>query len=123
MAPFLPWRDCLADSLPDSEAVQPLFVTVDPERDTAERLAIYLPSIHPRLVGFTGAGEEIRQVALTYKAYFAKVERATSDDYVVDHTSFIYLTGRTGEYLGFLSSGTDAERLTQVLKRLSAPSR
>ena len=62
MAPFLPWRDCLADSLPDSEAVQPLFVTVDPERDTAERLAIYLPSIHPRLVGFTGAGEEIRQV-------------------------------------------------------------
>jgi cytochrome oxidase Cu insertion factor (SCO1/SenC/PrrC family) len=51
---------------PDSGEVQPLFITVDPERDTPERLALCVSSIHSRLVGVRGSAEEIRQVALAY---------------------------------------------------------
>ena len=102
----------------DSGKVQPLFITVDPERDTPERLALYVSSIHPRLVGLTGSAEEIIQVALAYKAYFARTEGGSSVDYAVDHTSFIYFTDPAGEYLGFLPPGTDAERSSQAMKLL-----
>jgi protein SCO1/2 len=51
-------------------AVQPIFITVDPERDAIERLAGYVSSFHPRLIGLTGAPEDIRTVALAYKASY-----------------------------------------------------
>jgi len=102
----------------DSGKVQPLFITVDPERDTPERLALYVSSIHPRLVGLTGSAEEIGKVALAYKAYFARSAGGSSVDYAVDHTSFIYFADPTGEYLGFLPPATDAERSSQAMKLL-----
>jgi cytochrome oxidase Cu insertion factor (SCO1/SenC/PrrC family) len=77
---------------------QPLFITVDPERDTPEQLALYVPSIHPRLVGFTGSLRDIRQVALAYKVYFAKVPGKRPDDYLIDHTSFVYFADHEGNH-------------------------
>jgi protein SCO1 len=93
----------------DGEKVQPMFISVDPERDTPEQLAPYVASFHRRLVGFTGTPEEIGKVALAYKAYFTKVVGSRPGDYVVDHTSFIYLANRQGEHLGVLPPGTDAD--------------
>jgi cytochrome oxidase Cu insertion factor (SCO1/SenC/PrrC family) len=100
----------------DGEKVQPFFISVDPERDTPELLAAYIASFHPRLVGFTGTPEEVGKVALAYKAYFTKVAGTRADDYVVDHTSFIYLADRRGEHLGVLPPGTDADRLTTAIR-------
>jgi cytochrome oxidase Cu insertion factor (SCO1/SenC/PrrC family) len=95
--------------------VQPIFITVDPERDTVEHLADYVSAFHKSLIGLTGAPHAIRKVATAYKAYYAKVESADHKDYVVDHTAFIYLVGKDGQYLGFLPPSTTPERLGEVI--------
>jgi protein SCO1/2 len=108
---------------PAGDAVQPLFITLDPERDTVEHLAEYVALFHPRLVGLTGDVEAIRQTARAYKVFYARAPSAQSTDYTIDHTGFIYLVDRAGRYLGFLPPGTSADRLMQVLRQHLAPSR
>ena len=109
----------------DGDSVQPLFVTVDPERDTAQHLAEYVPLFHPRLIGLTGSREAVRKAADAYKVYFAKVPIGKeAGDYTVDHTAFIYLLDRDGNYLGFFPPGTTAERMVEVIRpRLAEPAR
>jgi cytochrome oxidase Cu insertion factor (SCO1/SenC/PrrC family) len=99
----------------EGDVVQPLFVTLDPQRDTVAHLAEYVPLFHPRLVGLTGSGEEIRNVARAYKVYYAKYPPG-SPDYVIDHSSFIYLVDQAGKYIGFFPPGTNAERMVEMLK-------
>jgi cytochrome oxidase Cu insertion factor (SCO1/SenC/PrrC family) len=101
---------------PAGEAVQPLFITVDPERDTPPHLADYVSAFHPRLVALTGADAAIRKVALAYKVYFARSVGAQGDDYAVDHTGFIYLVGKDGRYLGFLPPGSSPEQIAQAVR-------
>jgi cytochrome oxidase Cu insertion factor (SCO1/SenC/PrrC family) len=109
----------------DAERVQPLFITVDPARDTAEHLAQYVPMFHPRLIGLTGSAEAIRKAADAYKVYYAKVPRGkAADDYTVDHTAFLYLMDRDGDYLGFFPPGTSADRIVEIIRpRLADPAR
>jgi protein SCO1/2 len=97
-------------------AVQPLFITVDPERDTPEHLAQYVPFFHPRLIGLTGSADQIRKVANAYRAYFAKVAISGGAEYTVDHSSFIYLMDGSGRYLGFFPPGSSAERMAEVIR-------
>jgi protein SCO1/2 len=98
------------------ETVQPLFISVDPDRDTPDVLARYVELFHPRLIGLTGAPEQIRAVALAYKVYYARHAAPGGGDYTVDHTGFIYLMDRDGEYLGFFPPGTPADRLAEVIR-------
>ncbi|SIO62229.1 protein SCO1/2 [Bradyrhizobium erythrophlei] len=109
----------------DGESVQPLFITVDRARDTAEHLAQYVPMFHPRLIGLTGSAEAIRKAADAYKVYYAKVSLGkAADDYTVDHTAFIYLMDRDGNYLGFFPPGTSADRMVEIIRpRLADPAR
>jgi cytochrome oxidase Cu insertion factor (SCO1/SenC/PrrC family) len=97
-----------------AEAVQPLFITLDPERDTSEHLADYVPLFHPRLIGLTGSAEQIRRVALAYKVYYAKYP-PDSPDYVIDHSAFIYLVDKAGKYVGFFPPGTTADRMVEII--------
>jgi protein SCO1/2 len=97
------------------EAVQPLFITIDPERDTVAHLADYVPLFHPRLIGLTGSAEQIGRVAHAYKVYYAKFP-PDSPDYMVDHSAFIYLVDETGKYIGFFPPGTSADRMVEVIK-------
>nr|WP_245326669.1 SCO family protein [Bradyrhizobium sacchari] len=110
---------------PDADAVQPVFITLDPERDTVAHLAEYVPLFHPRLLGLTGSPAAIEAAAEAYKVYFAKVSIGKeAGDYTVDHTSFIYLMDRDGKYLGFFPPGTSAERMVEIIRpRLAPPSR
>jgi protein SCO1/2 len=96
-------------------AVQPLFITLDPERDTATHLAEYVPLFHPRLIGLTGSAEQIRHVALAYKVYYAKYP-PDSPDYVIDHSSFVYLVDEAGRYIGFFPPGTTADRMIEIIR-------
>jgi cytochrome oxidase Cu insertion factor (SCO1/SenC/PrrC family) len=98
------------------EAVEPVFITLDPERDTPEHLRDYMPLFHPRFVGLTGAAAAIAEAARAYRVYYKKVEREDGSDYTVDHSAFIYLIGRDGEYLGFFPPGTSAERLAEAVR-------
>ena len=100
-----------------AEEVQPLFITVDPERDTAQLLADYLPSFHPRLIGLSGDAASIRQAARAYKVYYAKVPTADGSDYTVDHSGYIYLMDRAGQYLGFFPPGTPPDRMADCRSR------
>jgi cytochrome oxidase Cu insertion factor (SCO1/SenC/PrrC family) len=97
------------------EAVQPLFITLDPERDTAAHLADYVSLFHPRLIGLTGNAEQIHSAALAYKVYYAKYPPG-SPDYVVDHSSFIYLVDENGKYIGFFPPGTTADRMIETIR-------
>jgi len=101
---------------PAAESVQPVFITVDPERDT-KVLADYVAAFHHSFVGLTGSPEEIRAVANSYKAFYAKVPDERGGGYSIDHAGVIYLMGRNGEYLGFMPPQTNPDRLTEVLRK------
>jgi cytochrome oxidase Cu insertion factor (SCO1/SenC/PrrC family) len=101
---------------PAAEGVQPVFIAIDPERDS-EVLADYLSAFHPSFVGLTGSPEGIRAVANAYKAFYVKVPDERSGGYSIDHTGVIYLMGRNGEYLGFMPPQTNPDRLTEVLRK------
>lgn len=78
------------------EAVTPVFITVDPQRDTPAALADYVSRFHPRLQGLTGTPEQIAEVARRYRVYYARAQRPDMTDYLMDHSSFIYLVGPDG---------------------------
>lgn len=101
---------------PNGDVVQPLFVTLDPERDTVALLGDYVPSFHPRLVGLTGPTAEIDRAAAAYKVFH---ERRETDEgaYTVDHSAYIYLVDRAGAYVGHFPPGTRAERMVAVLRQ------
>jgi cytochrome oxidase Cu insertion factor (SCO1/SenC/PrrC family) len=101
---------------PAAEGVQPVFITIDPERDT-KVLAQYLSAFHPSFVGLTGSPDEIRTVANSYKAFYVKVPDERSGDYSIDHAGVVYLMGRNGEYLGFMPPQTNPDRLTEILRK------
>jgi cytochrome oxidase Cu insertion factor (SCO1/SenC/PrrC family) len=105
-----------------AESVQPLFITVDPERDTPARLADFVSSFHPRLIGLTGSLADIRKTAIAYRTFFVKNGASTSGgDYSVDHTGFIYLVGKDGRYLGFLPPGSTPDVIADAIRvRLGA---
>jgi cytochrome oxidase Cu insertion factor (SCO1/SenC/PrrC family) len=100
-----------------ADQVQPLFISVDPERDTPEVLAPYVAQFHPRLIGLTGTPAEIRAIADAYKAYYAKYVPADGAVYLIDHTGFVYLMGRAGEYLGFFPPNTSADRMVEIIRQ------
>ncbi len=101
---------------PAGGTVQPVFITVDPARDTVEHLKDYMALFHPRFVGLTGDAAAIRHAARAYRVYYEKVERKDKSDYTLDHSAFIYLIDRDGRYLGFFPPGTSAERLAETMR-------
>jgi len=100
------------------EAVQPLFITVDPERDTPEHLADYVTMFHPRLIALTGDAAAIRDAARAYRVYYAKAP-TNSGDYTVDHSGFIYLMDRAGNYVGFFPPGTPPDSMADTMRPLA----
>jgi cytochrome oxidase Cu insertion factor (SCO1/SenC/PrrC family) len=109
------------DQLGDAgAAVQPLFITVDPEKDTPDQLKSYVALFHPRLIGLTGDPRAIKRVALAYKVYYAKTDPARNLGTEIDHTGFIFLIGPDGNYLGFAPPGTAPDRLASIISRALA---
>jgi cytochrome oxidase Cu insertion factor (SCO1/SenC/PrrC family) len=83
----------------DAEQITPLFISVDPERDTPEVMAEYVANFDPRIVGLTGSPEQIKQAARAFRAYYAKVDQeGASDGYTMDHSAFLYLMDPEGAY-------------------------
>jgi protein SCO1/2 len=96
--------------------IAPIFITLDPKRDTRQLLSQYVPVFHPLLVGLTGSEADIDKVSRAYRVYSEKVPVSGWLRYTVDHSSFIYLMGADGRYLGFLPPGTPADRMVDVIK-------
>jgi protein SCO1 len=102
------------------DKVSPVFVTLDPERDTQELLRNYVAAFHPRFVALRGTEDEVRRVATAYKVYFEKVTPPGSSAYLIDHMAFVFLLDRDGKYLAFFPPGTSAERMAAMLREVLA---
>lgn len=102
---------------PEAEKVAPLFITVDPERDTAEFMADYVANFHPSLIGLTGTVEHIAAVAKSYKVYYAKSRTSAGDDYLMDHTSFVYLMGPDGKFRTLFRGNTNPRTIAETIER------
>jgi protein SCO1/2 len=106
---------------PSGDAIQPIFITVDPQRDTPDQLAAFARSFHPRLLMLTGTEAEIASVAKAYRVHRHKFlfpgQSATDLNYGVDHGSLMYVMGADGRFLTLIPYGATADRIAEVLRR------
>ncbi len=108
------------DSLPaeQAERIAPIFISVDPERDTPEVLAGHMPLFSDRLIGLTGTPEAVKQAAEAFKVYYAKQPTADEDFYLVDHSAFIYLMGPEGEPISLIRHDAGVADIAAELQRV-----
>ncbi|HJU15786.1 MAG TPA: SCO family protein [Stellaceae bacterium] len=106
---------------PEAARVQPLFITVDPARDTPQVLTNYVKVFDPRIVGLTGTPDQIAAAARAYRVYFSKDETAQERDYQLDHSAFVYLMNPQGKFVqvfgGAVANDKIAARLRQLIGR------
>lgn len=102
----------------NSDEVQVLFITVDPERDTQEVLAQFVPSFDSRFVGLTGTTEEIDQTAKAFKIFYAKQQEAGQSGYSFDHSAGVYVYDKQGKIRVYLKYGQKPQEIAYDLSRL-----
>lgn len=101
----------------DADKITPVFITIDPERDTVEVMAQYVANFSPRLVGLTGSPEDIAKVAKAYRVYYARAkDSGEASEYLMDHTSIIYLMGPNGEFVRHFPYTTDVDAVVKGLR-------
>ena len=111
----------LADLGPLADRIQPLFITIDPKRDTREVLANYVKSFDPRIVGLTGAPEQIAAAAKAYGVYYAPYKTADAPDgYLMDHTSVVFVMNEAHRFVASFTQDTPATQMADRLRRLIA---
>jgi protein SCO1/2 len=91
------------------EAVQPVFISIDPERDQGEKLTAYATYFHPGFIGITGTPDEVQKVANQYGGFFIKVESDSALEYLVEHTSKTYIISKNGQYVSILPHDMTAD--------------
>ncbi len=99
------------------DKVVPVFITVDPARDTPAVVASYVAAFSPRLLGLTGTPAQIAAVARAYRVYYAKHPTGTGPtEYSMDHTSLLYLMGPDGRFIAPLRADADAASMAASLR-------
>jgi protein SCO1/2 len=100
----------------DGARVQPLFISVDPAKDSPEQLQGYVALFHPRLIGLTGTPRQIRQAVRDFKVFVGNNVEAVGSAGAIDHSGFTYLFDAAGSYLGFFPPGTPPERMVAAMR-------
>lgn len=100
-----------------ADRVIPIFITVDPARDTVQKMKDYVGLFHPRLVGLTGTQSAIDGVLKDYKVYAAKVDDPKMTEYTMDHSSFIYFIAPDGRLLHIFKMDDTAQTIQEVITR------
>lgn len=98
------------------EQVQPLFISVDPERDSLDHLKSYGEYFHPAILGITGSHPQLQQVAAMYGAAYRHVEQTSATDYVVDHSADLYLVDRRGRLYRTIRHGTQPNEILVAIR-------
>lgn len=103
---------------PKANHIQPLFITIDPERDTVKELAEFIPNFHPSFLALTGNAEQIDKAKQVYKVFGQKVEDEHAPDaYVMDHSSIIYVMDRQGQLVAHFNHSTPSEHIVSALRK------
>lgn len=97
--------------------VQPLFITVDPERDDVAAMAKYIRDFHPRLIGMTGTPEEVKAAGKDYRVYASAGPKDEDGDYIVDHTILIYLISPDGLFLDYYNRMKDTVQISESVRQ------
>ena len=104
---------------PRADRVQPVFITIDPKRDTSPVMKQYVASFGPRIIGLTGTEAEIAAVAKEFRVYYAPHRTGDGpNDYTMDHSSVLYLLGPDGTFISPLRADASAEQLATDLAKL-----
>lgn len=97
------------------EVVQPVFITVDPGRDTLAQVKAYVREFHPRLLGLTGTPQQIKRVTRLFRVYFNEGIRSGEEDYLVDHSIIQYLMGKNGKFKDFYGKNLTVSEMTNKI--------
>eukprot|EP00051_Salpingoeca_urceolata_P016654 m.222959 g.222959 ORF g.222959 m.222959 type:complete len:293 (+) comp18741_c1_seq1:113-991(+) len=113
----------ITDNTPGVPTLRPVFVSVDPDRDTPEKIEAYLKDFHPRMIGLTGTKDQVLATAKAYRVYYSKPipwsQEAGKDEYLVDHTIITYLINPEGEFVAYYGQNTTApEAAADMIKRI-----
>ncbi len=101
-----------------AKRIQPIFITIDPARDTVAAMARFVSGFSDRLVGLTGTADEIKAVGKNYRIFYSKVKNSNSaKNYLMEHTTIIYLMNERGEYVRHFSYGVKPDELAAELKK------
>lgn len=103
--------------------VTPVFITLDPHRDSCAQVGAYVRDFHPRMVGLTGTPRQVAAVARAFRVYFESVDRADDDDdYLVDHSIVMYLIGPDGQFIEFFTQLMTASEIAgRIAARIAPP--
>ncbi len=98
----------------DAAKVVPVFISIDPERDTPQKTSAYSKDVDRRIVGLSGTPEEVAVAAKAYRVYYRKAE--TGGGYTMDHSTITYLMDRDGSYITHFSFGTTPDAMATTIK-------
>lgn len=99
------------------DKLQPLFISIDPERDSVDALKDYMAAFHPKFIGLTGSVEQVDAVTQAYSIYAQKAEVEGASDYLMNHSSLVYLMGPNGEFIRYFPPGRAPEEMAAGLKK------
>ncbi|MDB2415533.1 SCO family protein [Rickettsiales bacterium] len=102
---------------PETEILWPLFITIDPERDSPAKMADYLSSFNPKIQGLTGDKEAISNVLKNYKVYANKQKGEDAENYDMDHSGYMYLMGKDGRYLTHFRHGQSSDEIVKGIRK------
>lgn len=100
---------------PKAKHIQPIFITIDPERDTVPEMAEYIKNFHDSFLALTGNAEQIEKAKVAFKVFSQKNKE--EDDYSMDHSSIIYVMDRQGQLVSHFSHSTPPEQIAEALRR------
>lgn len=100
----------------DAKFVQPVFISIDPQRDTPTQMKQYVGLYHNNIIGLTGTIEQIAAVTKAFKIYYKRAEDTGDGNYMMDHSTGIYLLDQDGKFLEVFSEGLEPAKIAAAMK-------